>query len=533
MKNRHADAMATTYDWARVGSSVAVWALGSCEQHGPHLPLSLDTILADHFARVVAESLEAAQLPTLPILQCTEHSGFRRSVGLHPETAMALIRDVAESLEAQHFRRLILINGHGGNQAIPPTVRDWNSRDRPLRILLMNWYEWDTSREGAALREGQLHADAWETSVALALCPELVGDYRALGPAPAPWPACVSDLNHFGISALRPMGYWGDPSRASAEAGRAIVHSVERNLVEAIQERLSWMERESRYTGKGAWVIRPLHRAELEQGWRLAQAAGWNQPLEDWLVMQTLWPETILGAIRNGQVVGTTVLAVYDRTQAWVAMVLVDPHFRRMGIASALVQRAIELAPPGSRIGLDATPDGREVYYRLGFRSIGVRRRMAIAAAPSETEALGGVRPMTAADLPAVAACDEIAFGASRLPLLRQLHAARPSYGFVADQGGTLKGFVLGRSGLLAEHVGPLVADDLSTARALASAVFRAMAGRPVFLDVPEEEREWQGWLEAKGFRTQRHFTRMGLGEDVWPAPGEMRCYGIAGPEFG
>ena len=141
MKNRHADAMATTYDWARVGSSVAVWALGSCEQHGPHLPLSLDTILADHFARVVAESLKAAQLPTLPILQCTEHSGFRGSVGLRPETAMALIRDVAESLEAQHFRRLILINGHGGNQAIPPTVRDWNSRDRLLPILLMNWYE--------------------------------------------------------------------------------------------------------------------------------------------------------------------------------------------------------------------------------------------------------------------------------------------------------------------------------------------------------------------------------------------------------
>jgi len=132
-----------------------------------------------------------------------------------------------------------------------------------------------------------------------------------------------------------------------------------------------------------------------------------------------------------------------------------------------------------------------------------------------------------------VPACDQIAFGASRLPLLRQLHAVRPSYAFVADQGGTLKGFVLGRSVLLAGHVGPLVVDDLSTACALASAVFRAMAGRPVFLDVPEDERKWQGWLEAKGFRMQRHFTRMGLGGDVWPAPGEIRCYGIAGPEFG
>src|SRR5690349_11754551 len=117
------DGRNTTEEWQMHAGDVCILPIGSFEQHGGHLPLSTDILGAEYFARVLAEDLGAALLPALPFGTCMEHTGFRGSVSLRPETLMQVIRDVADEMERQQFRVLVLLNGHGGNFALGPVVR--------------------------------------------------------------------------------------------------------------------------------------------------------------------------------------------------------------------------------------------------------------------------------------------------------------------------------------------------------------------------------------------------------------------------
>ncbi|MFW5836679.1 MAG: creatininase family protein, partial [Desulfovibrionaceae bacterium] len=105
-------------------------------------------------------------LPTLPIATSLEHGGFRGSFSLKPETAMQVVRDLADELQAQGFTRLIVLNGHGGNFYLVPVCRDINRADRPIKILIANPWEHggETSTPGADGRL-DLHAGRWETSL--------------------------------------------------------------------------------------------------------------------------------------------------------------------------------------------------------------------------------------------------------------------------------------------------------------------------------------------------------------------------------
>lgn len=238
----------TTVDWERAGT-LAVLPIGAQEQHGPHLPLDSDTRMAGYFSERLARALSAALLPVLPIGQSYEQSGSRGTLSFHVETVLAMVRDLVDELERQGFNRLVICNGHGGNQVLGTITRDLNRMNRPLRIVLVNWYDYDRSPEGAALSKGEIHAGAWETSVMLALFPQCVR--RPLpGPTTGVWPtAHVSDFNHLGVRAFRSGGYWGDPRRASAAAGRLIVDSILAHLVPATHERLAWLDRVPRYAG--------------------------------------------------------------------------------------------------------------------------------------------------------------------------------------------------------------------------------------------------------------------------------------------
>ena len=101
------DGFSPSPDWERLALPVAVLPTGAFEQHGPHLPLLTDTVKVEHFARRLAEALGAALLPPLAITQSYEHSGFRGTLSLRPDTFMAVIRDVAAELEQQNFTRLL------------------------------------------------------------------------------------------------------------------------------------------------------------------------------------------------------------------------------------------------------------------------------------------------------------------------------------------------------------------------------------------------------------------------------------------
>lgn len=242
--------LSTSADWETVSSNIAVMAMGSCEQHGAHMPLLTDSLLADSYAEYLALELEAAQLPTMPIGTSMEHAGFRGSVSFRPETYMAMIRDLADDLEVQGFTRLILVNGHGGNFSLGPVVRDINRSDRAIKIIVFLYATYDSSEIGKELKDGELHAGACETSRLLALYPELVGELAEPCRDGEIHEAIQTDLNMHGFAVFRPTGVWGNPHKASVEAGKEIEASIKANMLADVKAKLKRFDDFPAYSGK-------------------------------------------------------------------------------------------------------------------------------------------------------------------------------------------------------------------------------------------------------------------------------------------
>jgi GNAT superfamily N-acetyltransferase len=288
--------------------------------------------------------------------------------------------------------------------------------------------------------------------------------------------------------------------------------------------------------------VRLLRLPDLPRAAALSALVGWNQTEADWGVFLR---SGAVRAVDDGQetaFAATAATLPFGRGVAWVSMVLVRPDRRRAGLATALVDWAVEsLRGAGTRcVALDATPDGREVYRRLGFRDLWGFRRWAL---PAELPAEAGVpvRPLREADWPALLALDGAAFGAPREFLLRGFAARLPSAALAAEGPGGLAGFVLARDGLRAPQIGPLVATGVAAARALLAAALAALPGpgaeagaapRAV-IDLCDAQAEVAAWIAAHGAREQRPFTRMALGADPPGLPGAPPLVAVAGPEFG
>jgi GNAT superfamily N-acetyltransferase len=281
-------------------------------------------------------------------------------------------------------------------------------------------------------------------------------------------------------------------------------------------------------------MVRSMEEADLMAGLRLAEAAGWNQRMDDWRLVHALSPRGNVVALLENRLAGTAVTVNYGNRVSWIAMVLVDPAMRRRGIATRLMTAALDVLAGCETVKLDATPAGREVYLKLGFVDEGVVTRFQAALAPAPPVQAGALRlrPMTPADVPAVLALDARAFGTTRDDLLPRLSRMAPGYAWVAEGPAGLEGFCMGRHGLRWEYVGPVTARTEEAARALAAAAFGALDGKPVLVDAPEWQPAFQAWLREWGFEEQRTFARMRKGPNRYA--GEAACvFGIAGPEFG
>ena len=527
------DGTLPSLDWQRLTRPVAILPLGAFEQHGPHLPLLTDTLKVEYFARGLAHSLGAALLPPMSIGQSFEHSGFRGSLSLRPETFMNVIRDIAAELERQSFTRLVIVNGHGGNWALGPAVREINRSDRALKVIIANYWECDSSQEGRTLAGDGIHAGAWETAIMLALFPHLVGDHSAVVPTSFDENEKQSDLNHLGMGVLRPNGVWGDPRKASAEAGRAIAKSIETNLPAFVEKRMAWLDKEASYAGPGPVVVRPMTENDFADGMRLCHSAGWNQCVEDWAFFYRGNPSGCFVAQHNGKTVGTVTTMCYDGGTGWIAMVLVEPVMRHRGIGTTLLMTAIDALAACTCIKLDATPAGKGVYQKLGFeeeyRLSRMINRNVQAIAPVASVP---VRPMEESDVKRVTQLDTEAFGIARPAVVEEFLQRAPEYAQVSELHGRITGFCLGRRGTQFEQIGPVVARDGRTARALVETVLRTLEGRGALIDVPQQDTAWMAWLRSLGFEEQRSFTRMYRGENTQPPPHPL-LYASSGPELG
>lgn len=282
--------------------------------------------------------------------------------------------------------------------------------------------------------------------------------------------------------------------------------------------------------------FRDLTRGDLEAGMRLSAAAGWNQTRRDWELL--LAPPAVFRGALDGdapegeRVTGCAGAVVYGNDLAWVCMVLVDPAFRGRGLGSELVRQVLERLGGIARVGLDATPQGRAVYERLGFtagpglvRTVAEPRPESEKAGPPST-----ARPLREEDLDHLLAWDREVFTADRSRVLRFAFATAPEYAWALEGNGELEGYCLGRRGRNADQIGPVVARSAAAAVELVEAARSRHPDRRFFMDV-DATGEARLALAERGFTEQRPFTRMYRGLSSPAAPAGLVA--ILGPEFG
>ena len=277
-----------------------------------------------------------------------------------------------------------------------------------------------------------------------------------------------------------------------------------------------------------------LAATELPDAEALVREAGWNQVAADWEIFRALG--TVYAVRAGGRVVATAATLPYGRF-GWISMVLVAGEQRRRGLGTRLLRRCIDELNAAGRVPvLDATPDGRPLYRTLGFEDAWGYHRLVRREAPR----MGGdavpfdetvIRLIADADWAGLCAYDAAAFGADRIALLERLRGRLPAAELVAERHGRIVGFLLGRDGRSAAQMGPLVAEDDATARALLARGLSAIDG-PIYLDLADAKTGIRAWLAERGFSAQRPLTRM-LYRRSTSFDDTARTFAVVGPEFG
>jgi len=280
--------------------------------------------------------------------------------------------------------------------------------------------------------------------------------------------------------------------------------------------------------------IRPLGVADLDAVQQLSFEAGWNQVEADWRIFLELGH--LYGVDGPaGAVHATGATLPLGAEFGWISMIIVTAGARHRGLAAQLVLYGIEdLAAQGLVPGLDATPAGREVYARLGFRDTWPITRLVRPGTGRVQGAVGDIAPELRAaglrDLDAVAALDHRAFGTERRAVIARLIERAPQLAVVGWTPGSA-GFLLGRFGHTATQLGPVVASEPAVALAMVDyAVARAPG--PFVLDLVDLRPGLRAALEGRGFTPQRTFRRM-VYRRAEPFGDPNFAIAIAGPELG
>jgi creatinine amidohydrolase len=208
---------------AVAGESILAVPVGSTEQHGPHLPLGTDSDVAVALAdRLAAARPEVLVAPALPYGSAGEHTAFPGTLSIGAAALELVVVELVRSADA--FAGVVLVSGHGGNaEALAAAVGTLQAEGRKV----LGW--------SPRIPAGDAHAGRTETSLLLALAPELVrleaaepGDVRPLA-------AVISELRRSGVAAVSPNGVLGDPTGATAEEGERLLDSLAADLIASVE----------------------------------------------------------------------------------------------------------------------------------------------------------------------------------------------------------------------------------------------------------------------------------------------------------
>jgi creatinine amidohydrolase/NitT/TauT family transport system ATP-binding protein len=226
---------------------LVILPVAAVEQHGPHLPVLTDTIIAEAVVgRALAARPDDGRVWALPVQvygKSNEHSGFAGTFGLRAETLAATLRDIARGIHASGLQRLLILNSHGGN----PEIIDFTARDLREEFGLLCFtahpFRFGLSRGIISEAEGGygIHAGESETSLMLAIAPELVQrDHYT-----PELPPVREYMRRFTLKGAASFGWLtrdlsasgtiGDPRAATPEKGEAIL-KAEVDMVTALIE---------------------------------------------------------------------------------------------------------------------------------------------------------------------------------------------------------------------------------------------------------------------------------------------------------
>ena len=277
--------------------------------------------------------------------------------------------------------------------------------------------------------------------------------------------------------------------------------------------------------------IRLLFEADLPAALRLTDLIHWNQTESDWRRLIQLEPNGCFCATSKGEVVATTTTTTFGTDLAWIGMVLVDPEYRRRGIATRLMERALDYLGKKdvATVKLDATPLGRPVYENLGFKQQslierweGIASTSAIASSIPDSEVRKEIFKM-----------DHQEFGADRSMLMGLLiKEASIQLQSTTDVDGRLTGFALARRGRVATYLGPVLAEGTSEASRLLDGLLGQLVGQRVYIDLNMNFGGGTQILSDRGFAKQRDLVRMSYGKNSNSGSSPL-ILAIAGPEVG
>ncbi|MET0460266.1 MAG: mycofactocin biosynthesis peptidyl-dipeptidase MftE [Ilumatobacteraceae bacterium] len=210
--------------WPDVVRPVLCVPLGSCEQHGPHLPFGTDTIIAEALAdELAARRPGIVVAPAIAVTASGEHAGFPGTLSIGSAVMATVVVELVRS--ADWADGVVLVNGHGGNrEAVDCAVTTLGGEGR--RVL--SWWP--------VVDGGDAHAGHTETSLLLALRPDVVRRDRAVAGETASLGELAGRLQTHGVQAVSPNGVLGDPTGADAALGRAMFEQLAARLLAAVED---------------------------------------------------------------------------------------------------------------------------------------------------------------------------------------------------------------------------------------------------------------------------------------------------------
>ncbi len=248
--NQWVELKSTDFDRDLAHQTIAILPIGSTEQHGPHLPVQVDTLLATEVARETAKLCaplnKVVVLPALWVSLAEHHMNFGGSLTLDYETFYAFIRCIVRSLSLQGYRRILILNGHGGNIAALTTIVDRLASEFRLPIASATYWDVASDAFGRILEDqtNLLHACEAETSLVMHLRPELV-DSAAARSVTSP---ATGFLQPMGTHRWRDISHWscsgvvGVPKSATSTKGRLLLDAACNALANRISKSEFWAE---------------------------------------------------------------------------------------------------------------------------------------------------------------------------------------------------------------------------------------------------------------------------------------------------